>query len=88
MRSRHSVSLKRFICKSEWASFSQVILVVEEALRRMKVTDIERKITLETLHYCQVQQQHKALENGVAERQQEAEAKAEEPSEEARPLTQ
>lgn len=31
----------------------QVILAVEEALRRMKVTDNERKVTLETLHYCQ-----------------------------------
>ncbi len=62
--------------------------MVEEALRRMRVTDLERKITLETLHYCQVQQQHKILENGVAERQEEAEARAEEPSEQARPLTQ
>ena len=54
----------------------------------MRVTDLERKITLETLHYCQLQQQHKILENGVAERQEEAEARAEEPSEQARPLTQ
>lgn len=66
----------------------QVILVVEEALRRMRVTDIERKITLETLHYCQVQNQHKSLENGIAERQQEAEAMVEERSEQALPLTQ
>ena len=62
--------------------------MVEEALRRMRVTDIERKITLETLHYCQLRHQHEVLENGVAERRQEAEAQAEEPSESARPFTQ
>ena len=54
----------------------------------MRVTDTERKITLETLHYCQVQHQQKVFENGVAERLQEAEAKLEEPIEAARPFTQ
>lgn len=66
----------------------QVIQVIEEALRRMRVTDTERKVILETLHYCQVQQQQRLDEISDAEPPQPAEAQAQEPPDQAPSLTQ
>ena len=67
----------------------QVILVVEEALRRMRVTDNERKVTLETLHYCQQRSQQHAVEAiSKADSQQPATLSNHRLDESARPLTQ
>ena len=69
----------------------QVILVIEEALKRMKVTDVERKVTLETLNYCHIQQQQRlaAAETGQANGLDSAEpSEADDQERQAKPFTQ
>lgn len=56
----------------------------------MKVTDVERKVTLETLNYCQGQhQQRLAVETSRANGQAAAESsESESPEQQAKPFTQ